>query len=231
MPLPECLRWAAVAPVALLIASCVAVDAGDPSSSRAIAPVAAPTGYLVIEALPADPAHRGKAGRWNLYLGGYIESGATSRLAALLAQEHVANATVYFDSPGGSLVEGMALGRLLRERGFDTDVGRRGDAAGRPLAGRCYSACPFAYAGGVRRYLAAGSVLGVHRAENRTPVPDEAAFQQRVAQDASGYLAAMGVAPGLLALMAGAPHDRIRTIGREEALGLRLVNEPATAVP
>jgi hypothetical protein len=134
---------------------------------------------------------------------------------------------VYFNSPGGSLLEGMAIGRVLRARGFETHVGARASDAGRPTHGVCYSACPFAFAGGAERYLEEGSVLGVHRAENRVPVPDESAFQKLVSQQATRYLAAMGIRPELLTIMENVPQNQIRLLTRDEAEQLRLVNDRA----
>jgi len=102
-----------------------------------------------------------------------------------------------------------------------------------PGAGRCYSACPFAYAGGVGRSLEPGSTLGVHRAENRVPVPDESAFQEVVADQVTGYLSEMGVSAGLLTIMSEVPHDSIRELTLEEAERLELVtpHAPAQASP
>jgi hypothetical protein len=104
-------------------------------------------------------------------------------------------------------------------------VGKRTADVRELVAGVCYSACPFAYAGGVRRYLAPESVLGVHRAANRVPLPDENAFEKLVSQQATEYLLAMGVNPELLAIMSQVPHDVIRGLTREEAERLMLVNE------
>jgi hypothetical protein len=104
-------------------------------------------------------------------------------------------------------------------------VGARTDDAGRPRAGVCYSACPFAYAGGVRRSPDAGSVLGVHRAENRAPVPDDFAFQQVVSRQVTQYLAGMAVSAELPASMSRVPHDTIALLTRAEAERLNLVSE------
>ena len=132
---------------------------------------------------------------------------------------------MYFNSPGGSLIAGMAIGRLLRQRGFDAHVGKRTADVHELIGGVCYSACPFAYAGGVRRYLKPDSVLGVHRAENRVPLPDGSAFEKLVSQQATEYLLAMGVSPELFTIMSQVPHDVIRGLTREEAERLMLVNE------
>lgn len=179
--------------------------------------------YLQIESVSVD---RGR--RWMLYLDGMIESGADQRLAQFVDQQGIAQADVYFNSPGGSLLAGMAIGRFLRERGFSTHVGTRTSRARRPADGVCYSACPFAYAGGVQRSLRKGSVLGVHRARNRVPLADDEAFERRVQADATRYLAEMGVSPKLAELMREVPTGVIRVLSRAEATEFGLVN-PGTA--
>jgi hypothetical protein len=70
--------------------------------------------------------------------------------------------TVELSSPGGNLLEGIALGQAFRDTGMATSV-RRGNA--------CLSACAIAYLGGVRvgtaadgigRLLEFGASLGFH---------------------------------------------------------------------
>jgi hypothetical protein len=124
----------------------------------------------------------------------------------------------------------MAIGRVLREQGYETHVGARAPQSRTPIHGVCYSACPFAFAGGVRRYLEEGSVIGVHRAENRVPVPDESAFERLVSLQATQYLAAMGVSQDLFTIMAKVPRSQIHLLTLQEAEQLRLVNE-GTARP
>ena len=174
---------------------------------------------------PVGAADGPDDGRWTILLDGYIDALAANRLGALVAQEGIAEADVYFNSPGGSLIAGMEIGRLLRQRGYDTHVGKRTADVHELVGGVCYSACPFAYAGGVRRYLEFESVLGIHRAENRVPLPDGSLFEQLVSQQATEYLLSMGVSPELFAIMSQVPHDEIRALTREETRRLMLVNE------
>jgi len=172
------------------------------------------------------PGHGGEAaagGRWTIYLDGFIDIGAADRMRRLVKRESISDALVYFNSPGGHLVEAMALGRLLRELAFETSVGTRTAAARQPAAGVCYSACPFAYAGGVRRSLAAGSVFGVHRAQNSVPVTDESAFQGVVTDQVADYLATMGIGGDLLSIMLQVPHEQIRVLAKQELEQLNLV--------
>ena len=193
-----------------------------PSSAAGKDPYDAPR----IEAVPPAGAADGPSdGRWTILLDGYIDALASNRLGALVAQKGITDADVYFNSPGGSLVAGMAIGRLLRQRGYDTHVGKRTADVHELVGGVCYSACPFAYAGGVRRYLEFDSTLAVHRAENRLPLPDGSSFEKLVSRQATEYLLAMGVSPELFKIMSQVPHEVIRGLTREEAERLMLVNE------
>jgi hypothetical protein len=199
------------------------------SGTAVTAPAADGSAGLSVVVVPPPPATGTAANRWTIYLDGYLDSAAAARVAEAVARPEIQAARVYLNSPGGSLLAAMSIGRLLRERGFDTDVGTRTADPLRPTTGVCYSACPFAYAGGVRRGLADGSLLGVHRAENRVPVPDESAFERRVQDDAERYLLQVGVSTELYALMTQAPPGEIRLLSLEEALRLGLVNTPTPA--
>jgi hypothetical protein len=206
------------------LALCAAVfgATGVPAQN---APAPADPGYVHITAVA--PGYEGRApgdDRWIIYLEGFIDTGAAARLAGLIDRQQVRRAIVFFNSPGGHLAEAMGVGRLLRQRGFDTDVGGRAPASVLARPGVCYSACPFAYAGGVRRSLEPGSTLGVHRAANNVPVPDEGAFQGVVSDQAAGYLAEMGVSDDLLAIMSAVPHESIHELTRQEAERVGLLN-------
>ena len=163
--------------------------------------------------------------RWLIYLDGPVDPGATSRVVSLILSEHITNAVVFLNSPGGSLVTAMQLGRVLREHAFDTRVGTRTTDATRATAGTCHSACPFILAGGVQRSAEPGSAVGLHRAENRQPPRDVDAFQQVVRTQVVEYLAEMGVHAEVANIMEVIPHDRIRDLTVDEALQLNLVNE------
>ena len=181
--------------------------------------------FLQMVAVAPDPrAEPPFNEHWTIFLDGIIDADATGRLQRFIDRRDVGNAVIYFNSPGGSLIAAMAIGRLLRQQGFETHVGARAADTGRVTQGVCYSACPFAFAGGARRRLDEGSVLGVHRAENRTPVPDETLFERRVRFESMGYLAEMGVNADLLDIMEAVPYDAIRPLSREEAVPFNLVN-------
>lgn len=210
------LRWLRAVLMLYMALGTAAVPAEGPAASP---------GFLRITAVAPGYAGRDASdGRWFVYLEGYIDTGATSRLERALDREQVRSAVVYFNSPGGHLIEAMALGRLLRERRYATSVGARAGNGARPRAGRCYSACPIAYAGGVLRSLQPGSVLGVHRAENSVPVPDEPGFQHVVIGQVKAYLAEMGISGALVTIMSAVPNDGIRELTTDEAVRFGLVN-------
>jgi hypothetical protein len=221
-------------PWSLALCAAMLGATGSVPAQDAPAPAPAEPGYLHITAVA--PAYEGRVpgdDRWIIYLEGFIDTGAAARLAGLLDRKQIRRAIVFFNSPGGHLVEAMGVGRLLRQRGFDTDVGGRAPDSVLARPGVCYSACPFAYAGGVRRSLEPGSTLGVHRAANSVPVPDEGAFQGVVSDQAAGYLADMGISRDLLAIMSEVPHDSIRELTRQEAERVGLLNSsppPAAAM-
>ena len=183
------------------------------------------TDFLKITAVaPGYGGRPASDNRWFIYLEGYIDNGASERLERVLGEERIRSAVVYFDSPGGHVVEAMALGRVLRKRGYASSVGIRAPGSSPPRAGRCYSACPIAYAGGVQRTLGPGSVIGTHRAANSVPVADENAFQKTVTVQVRDYLVEMGISPELVTVMSGVPHDAIRELTSDEAVRLGLVN-------
>jgi hypothetical protein len=194
---------------------------------------AAPTAHdgtsLNVVVVPPAAAPHTAPDRWTIYLDGYLDSDSASRVTAAISRYQIPAAQVYLNSPGGSLLAAMAIGRLLRSHGFDTAVGTRTVDPLRPAGGVCYSACPFALAGGVHRVLVTGSLVGVHRAENRLPWLDQSAFERRVQNDATTYLREMGVSPDLYGLMAQVPPGTIRLLRQDEAVHLGLVNSRATA--
>lgn len=83
---------------------------------------------------------------------GGIARGDSLRLsAALTAARPVAELQLF--SPGGSLSEGMLMGRLVRTRALATRI---------VSGARCMSACNFIFMGGVVRTVEPGGAFGVH---------------------------------------------------------------------
>jgi hypothetical protein len=65
------------------------------------------------------------------------------------------SATVIFDSPGGSLLAGINIGKAIRLKEFFTLVGEGAE---------CASSCGLAWLGGVKRFAFPGARIGFHAA-------------------------------------------------------------------
>ena len=72
----------------------------------------------------------------------------------LIAQRYTKGA-VLFVSPGGDLIAGIEIGRIIRLRNFATGVAPKT---------RCTSACALAWLGGTQRFLSSTSLIGFHAA-------------------------------------------------------------------
>lgn len=105
-----------------------------------------------------------------LVIEGAIEPGASDRLRAYLGNGHEGY-RLSLNSPGGSLIEGMLLGEIIREHEFHTEVGsivvRRDPSTGydmpEEMPGFCASACALAFLGGVKRDEGSATRLGFHQ--------------------------------------------------------------------
>jgi hypothetical protein len=65
---------------------------------------------------------------WQIFAGGIIDRGATQRLRDFLVSNRVpSRSLLYLNSNGGNLLEGMRLGRLIREYSLYTYIGTKGD--------------------------------------------------------------------------------------------------------
>lgn len=114
---------------------------------------------------------------------------------------------IRFDSPGGSLIEGLRLGRELRQRGFATEIGNHmvdPIMAGfgsweftKRVPGHCASACAYAFMGGVERTIGDEARLGLHRFfvrnDDGTLMRLPAGEEQRVSALLLEYMTEMGV--------------------------------------
>lgn len=83
-------------------------------------------------------------------IAGDFKHGLTKDFLKLLAASPQIK-VVHLDSPGGFVNEAVALNKVIRSKGLDTYV-----------SSECISACTIAFAGGRRRILRQGAVLGFH---------------------------------------------------------------------
>lgn len=142
---------------------------------------------------------------------GILDDGAPDRLQALLAANPAHPVTLALDSPGGSLKAGLLLGAAIRGAGLNTLVAGRYaaeefvpgtfDTAITPVSEEviCFSACAYAFMGGVSRQLGEGGRIGVHQFYSLDGSGTEAGTQTTAAV-VSQYMVAMGVDRDLLDL-------------------------------
>jgi hypothetical protein len=83
---------------------------------------------------------------------GSIEAGTVESLRSTLQAEGRVD-EVWFHSPGGDAQAGLRLGQLIRDHGLLTRV---------PTGATCFSACSYAFLGGVLRAVDDGACYGVH---------------------------------------------------------------------
>ena len=159
---------------------------------------------------------------------GTIDTGAAGRFAAELAARGEYVKTVALDSPGGSLTDALAIGRLIRRKGLGTRV----------VAGAlCASSCPLVFAGGSRREAAAGAAIGVHQfyltgnaletlagahATGAEAASLAMADAQKTAADISRYLSDMGIDPATWLHALDTPPDRLYYFTAGELISLKL---------
>lgn len=122
---------------------------------------------------------------------------------------------VQLESRGGRAAEGLALGRLLRDRGVATLV-----------TGECSSACVTAFAGGERRLIGAAARLGLHSAGG--PGTNSAGVDQ-ANRSSDEFIASRGVDWHILAKGAAVAHDSIWFPERWILLASNLATEELAA--
>ena len=108
-------------------------------------------------ALAAAPASAGIAhstlagGTEGIYVTGEIQLGDDAAFRRIT--DTFPDAVVFLDSPGGTVIPALEIGRLARERGYRTVV-----LAG----GTCASSCALIWLAGSTRYLEPGGRVGFH---------------------------------------------------------------------
>ena len=128
------------------------------------------------------------------------------------------------NSPGGSVIDALAIGRLIRERKFATEV----------EAGKyCTSSCPLVFAGGVERRAGERAAIGVHQAASITsanggPPRDEMSIAQNVSARCQRYLGEMGVSLQVWVHAMETPHDRMFVFKPDELKSFNLVTAAAS---
>jgi hypothetical protein len=175
---------------------------------------------------------------------GIIDEGASERMRAFLKRLSGPKRPIYFMSPGGTVSDALAMGRLMRDGGFTAGVGQTiaencepkecADAkkAGRELQAKlssfgayCASACVYALVGARTREVAPEARLGIHAGAIRLkgipkgvriPPGFISAREHEFSRRTKRYLAEMGIKPALLDAAQQIPHEDIKNLTRGE---------------
>lgn len=187
------------------------------------AAAAAAMDFTLIE---RDMRPQGDLFQW-IFADGDIGADSTRKFKDFVASnpQLIAGATVIFNSPGGSVIDGMRLGDEIRTRHFRTDVGRPSADRSDLATGECASACVFAYLGGDYRYLSGDSVLGVHRFRFEEELGGDitAEISQALSGQIVEYITKSRADPALFTLMTETSPDSIHIVPRDELERLKVV--------
>lgn len=105
-------------------------------------------------AVPASAAIRHSKladGAEGIYVTGDIELGDDAAFREIA--DKFPDAVVFLESPGGTVIPALEIGRLIRERGYRTVVLE---------GGTCASSCALIWLAGAPRHLAPGGRVGFH---------------------------------------------------------------------
>jgi len=135
---------------------------------------------------------------------GTLETDDGKRFATAVAG--LTKAMVLFNSNGGDLDAGLAIGRAIRQGKFATAV---------PAGVQCASACALAWLGGTTRYMANSARIGFHAAyvEERGGARESGVGNALV----GAYLNALGLPEAAVIYMTSAAPEDIQWLTMEDA--------------
>lgn len=136
-----------------------------------------------------------------IMFNGKIEEGDEYKLINFIKNSNKNYKYVYFNSPGGSLKEALAIGGGIRILGMNTWVaskytdyryvnGERTKFVMNNVV--CASACAYAFLGGVLRTVEDGSVIGLHQFSSASP-DVSISDAQKIISELNSYVISMGV--------------------------------------
>ncbi len=152
---------------------------------------------------------------------GTVDVGSADRFRTEIDARGEYVKTVMLSSPGGSVADALAISSLIREKGLSTEV---------PAGALCASSCPLILAGGVKRSVEDGAIVGVHQIydgsgqKGRAPTGAEAMAMTQVTTARIGrHLQSMGVKPDLWLLGLETPPDQLHYLTAKEMAETDLV--------
>jgi hypothetical protein len=126
--------------------------------------------------------------------------------------------TVVLNSPGGSVGDALAMGKLIRDKKLATEV----------ESGKyCASSCPLVFVGGVERKAGEKAAIGVHQvfamASDTTALKDGMNEAQRVSARCQRYLGDMGVSLQMWVHAMETPKEKLFVFKPDELRSLNIV--------
>ena len=133
--------------------------------------------------------------------------------------------TVVLNSPGGSVGDALAMGKLIRDKKLSTEV----------EAGKyCASSCPLVFVGGVERRAGDRAAIGVHQvfamAGDVSGVKDGMNEAQRVSARCQRYLGDMGVSLQMWVHAMETPKEKLFVFKPDELKSLNIVTAATAPV-
>jgi hypothetical protein len=189
-----------------------------PGGDKRLTPLPQPDGAM------AKPMTFELVGGGKLMASGTITPGISEAFAAEVNKRGDYVKTVVLNSPGGSVSDALAMGRLIRDKKFATEV----------EAGKyCASSCPLVFAGGLERRAGDRAVIGVHQvaaigSDSHGPPRDEMDVAQRISARCQRYLGDMGINLQAWVHAMETPHDRLFIFKPDELKSLNIVTTGAT---
>jgi hypothetical protein len=241
--------------VAAFIAVCFAIfspaSAQSPSLKPAQATVTpAPMRFEWVREGPAEKCGN-RCREWISAAGAIVDSTVTD-FEAFARERDVRGATIVLDSPGGNVVQGLALGREFRRLEITTSVGKAvklevangaQQRAGLSPHASCNSMCVFLLLGGVQRHVPDEARILVHQiwpaskrndANATTYSAANVVAIQRVSGEISRYIVDMGADIELFEISSRIPPwEEMRQLSREELRRLKVhtTEDPFSKVP
>lgn len=151
-------------------------------------------------------------------LTGQIAPGDADRILDQLESQTTKITQLRLNSPGGSVIDALQLGRTIREDKIDTLLGA-GDI--------CLSACPYMLAAGTERRVHDSAQVGVHQHYfgTNSALPAFLAVEdiQRGQGEVMAYLHDMGVDPLIMRHALATPPDEIYVLLPDQLAEYRMV--------
>lgn len=163
-----------------------------------------------------------------VYVSGAIENGDAERIANAIAShgdKRVDSMLFLFDSPGGSLGEGLMIGRLISELPVPTSA--QVGWLENPEA-ICASACVYAFIGADYRYMGLEGAIGVHRfssADDTLSSSDALDISQNISAMITAHLRRSNVDLAFFEDIVSAAPDEISWVSRSRLEEIRVLTD------